>query len=462
MGKGKEENGQGGGLLITPMRTRMRTCINNVGYFLILPVLLPAPRQRDGDGTDANKTDDLAFKDGEQYNAPAAWATITSALLQWGVSGDETWNHVDLIKAADSYTWTGTLNMTGITEARQFQLDINDVWLGQNEIAVNAPYGWITAGSSDGADITLNHDKTHFLTYTITATWTPSTDATAGWTVTIAGDTEAPKSTYTVNFVKGWADWSTVKVYAWNATEKLTDVWPGTVMIPTENTKYGFTIYTLSFEGYSAPTKVQFNDGTDYHKIEVDFTEGMTYDGFSLEEFTVGEKGWATAKTTNPVDFTYADKDLKAYIATRSGTTVTLTPATKVPAGTPLVLKGESAKVPVIASADPVENNALSWGVNYKVNETGYARCYGLAVIEGTARFAHIEDGTIIDNKAFIEIKNPTPVRELNVVFADEANSINAVMAEQSVEGIYNMNGQRVAAPAKGLYIVNGKKVIMK
>ena len=32
----------------------------------------------------------------------------------------------------------------------------------------------------------------------------------------------------------------------------------------------------------------------------------------------------------------------------------------------------------------------------------------------------------------------------------------------QSSEVFYNLSGQRVAQPAKGLYIVNGKKVIMK
>ena len=31
-----------------------------------------------------------------------------------------------------------------------------------------------------------------------------------------------------------------------------------------------------------------------------------------------------------------------------------------------------------------------------------------------------------------------------------------------AADGIYNLNGQRVAAPQKGLYIVNGKKYITK
>jgi len=45
----------------------------------------------------------------------------------------------------------------------------------------------------------------------------------------------------------------------------------------------------------------------------------------------------------------------------------------------------------------------------------------------------------------------------------DESNSIEAVAQEQHFEGqVYNLAGQRIAQPTKGLYIVNGKKVIKK
>ena len=44
-----------------------------------------------------------------------------------------------------------------------------------------------------------------------------------------------------------------------------------------------------------------------------------------------------------------------------------------------------------------------------------------------------------------------------------ETTGINSIEAsKKSVEGCYNLAGQRVAQPTKGLYIVNGKKVIIK
>ena len=49
-------------------------------------------------------------------------------------------------------------------------------------------------------------------------------------------------------------------------------------------------------------------------------------------------------------------------------------------------------------------------------------------------------------------------------IFDDEVTGINAVENAGNADAkvVYNLNGQRVMNPAKGLYIVNGKKVIIK
>lgn len=56
--------------------------------------------------------------------------------------------------------------------------------------------------------------------------------------------------------------------------------------------------------------------------------------------------------------------------------------------------------------------------------------------------------------------------RSLNISFDNEATGISDALMnsdERIVKSeVYNLNGQRVAAPQKGLYIVNGKKVIVK
>ena len=47
--------------------------------------------------------------------------------------------------------------------------------------------------------------------------------------------------------------------------------------------------------------------------------------------------------------------------------------------------------------------------------------------------------------------------------FSDDVTAINKVEAKKVENGVfYNLAGQQVAQPTKGLYIVNGKKVIIK
>ena len=146
---------------------------------------------------------------------------------------------------------------------------------------------------------------------------------------------------------------------------------------------------------------------------------------------------------------------------------MTLAEAGAVPAGTALVLKGETKAVPVVETAEAVTNDLKGSSVyDFVINDDMDAQYtfYGLTVKDGTAKFAKLNKGTIQPGKAYLQIeKNASgDARELSVVFADETTGINGIAAESAVEGVYNLNGQRVAAPAKGLYIVNGKKVVLK
>ena len=66
--------------------------------------------------------------------------------------------------------------------------------------------------------------------------------------------------------------------------------------------------------------------------------------------------------------------------------------------------------------------------------------------------------------KAFLVI-NVEEARELKVIFADdETTGISDGLAkdEGMNKEIFNLRGQRVAQPTKGLYIVRGKKVVIK
>ena len=89
-------------------------------------------------------------------------------------------------------------------------------------------------------------------------------------------------------------------------------------------------------------------------------------------------------------------------------------------------------------------NFGLSGGVFKKVNSAG---------------------GTVKANRAYLHILTSALTSEaISLVWDEEITSVNDIRSKSDDErgDYYNLNGQRVAHPAKGLYIVNGKKVIIK
>ncbi len=189
----------------------------------------------------------------------------------------------------------------------------------------------------------------------------------------------------------------------------------------------------------------------------------------TAEAVTIGEKGWATTVTNSALDFSASE--VEAYTATVANDYVTLKKVDDVQAETGLVLKGaKEAKtyyIPVIESSE-TDKGSLMFSSTETYNTWGEHTFYGLIVNDNNeAQFRMIDrsqgEVTIPAGKAFLMLDNPSAARELRVVFAgEEATGINAIAAEKNAESIYNMKGQRVSAPAKGLYIVNGKKVVMK
>ena len=169
--------------------------------------------------------------------------------------------------------------------------------------------------------------------------------------------------------------------------------------------------------------------------------------------------GWATLYTSYALDFSSVD-GLTAYTATCDGTTVTLTEVTNVPAGTGVVLQGTEGdyNIPVIASSDTDKGDLQGSASESKIsNGTQYI----LTMNGVNAQFAPATaESTIPAGKAYLVVSGGKS--RLNVVIAGETTGIKAIEAQEAQEGIYNLQGQRVAKAQKGLYIVNGKKAIVK
>lgn len=155
---------------------------------------------------------------------------------------------------------------------------------------------------------------------------------------------------------------------------------------------------------------------------------------------------------------------LTAYkLSALTATEATLTPVGEVPAETGLVLEGTAGQlynVPVIDEAAAIGTNYL----NASVNETA-VEANSTWVISGGA--LKLFTGTAIPaGKAYVlNADMPADANILSFSFGDgddETTAIKNMKVGTDSNVYYDLSGRRVLYPTKGLYIVNGKKVILK
>ena len=89
---------------------------------------------------------------------------------------------------------------------------------------------------------------------------------------------------------------------------------------------------------------------------------------------------------------------------------------------------------------------------------------YILKSYNGEAVFATTSPGTLPAQKAYLQLPNNNRYNVIGLHFEDVENATGIEGVEQAQEAttIYTPQGQRVSKTTKGIYIVNGKKVLMK
>ena len=202
------------------------------------------------------------------------------------------------------------------------------------------------------------------------------------------------------------------------------------------------------------------------------FTEKNTTDQEDVDEITIKDIGKTTWCSEYDLDFTNV-AGIKAYIAMGyddNEKTIWLARVMKVPAGTGLLVKGDPGtyKIPH-ASVRAYYTNLLvgNLGAAISISETdGDKTNYYLSGKDGT--FVSVNGSANIGkNKAYLQL--PTSVfggtRSIGISYDDEDGTTSLKeMKSGEVKGEewYTLQGQRVAKPGKGLYIRNGKKVVIK
>lgn len=240
----------------------------------------------------------------------------------------------------------------------------------------------------------------------------------------------------------------------------------------------------LSQGKFSPWTSASFPAGKAYLQLPTTIASS-TGNSFS---FTMGKNGKKTYIGKSDLDFTNVE-GLSAYIVTgySKGGTIWLTKVNKVSKGTPLYLIG-TANAPYTVPSVAVESSFINMlkgdadnNIDLPVTDNGFTNCM---VMDGkftplssaysnfpagacylqipTSYLTASARGEVID-KSMSEAE--VICMSLNdIIGDDDATGISRVAAESAGnDAWYNLSGQRISAPTKkGLYIKNGKKIVVK
>lgn len=150
----------------------------------------------------------------------------------------------------------------------------------------------------------------------------------------------------------------------------------------------------------------------------------------------------------------------------KSAVVLTEVPAGSVIAkGTPVLVGAEAGSYTFEASAGEaatVENNDLK-AATADTKGDG-STIYALVEQDGEAVFAPLKDGVAVSvGHAYLVLPAASATRFYSIQFGGETTGINEVNAAAKADGAYyTLQGVKTSKAAKGIYIHNGKKVVIK
>ncbi len=183
---------------------------------------------------------------------------------------------------------------------------------------------------------------------------------------------------------------------------------------------------------------------------------------------TLGTNGYTTyANNVYPLDLS----DAKAYKAAVDGNAVKFTLfGQAVPASTGMLVEGEASatvNLPIADASTAVSDNEFLINASgAKFDAEDNTTYYAMMKDSSPLKFGTFAPGTLAfpATKAYLKVSGNSDAKALTAFFGDDVTGISQVEnAVQKTDGaVYNIAGQRVSKPTKGLYIVNGKKVVIK
>lgn len=201
--------------------------------------------------------------------------------------------------------------------------------------------------------------------------------------------------------------------------------------------------------------------GTDCENVTNDLTLSIELP----EAIKLAADGYSTYCSENRLDISRTT-GLTAYIVSEiTASTVVLKTVSVIPAETGFIVKGTGSALYDLfktgTSTDDVSDNQLHGTLTATAAPEN---TYALSTKKGVTGFYPVTTGLQIPaHKAYLVVSGSAQARALTFGDGETTGIMSIENQNDSFEGdFYNLSGQRVLAPTKGLYIVNGKKVVVK
>lgn len=183
-----------------------------------------------------------------------------------------------------------------------------------------------------------------------------------------------------------------------------------------------------------------------------------------ITSFSIGSIGLATfcanvaVSVPDGIEAYYATVDDNKIVLTKIGDGV-------IPANTGVIIKGDAGSVVEFTATTTVNTYSTNVLTGVTVQTTMTAEDYVLYNNNGTAEFRKVTATNLAANKAYLpaaKLNSTAPA--LSVVFGDDEITSIATPKTTVVtdDQYYDLSGRRIAQPTKGIYIKNGKKIIVK
>lgn len=214
----------------------------------------------------------------------------------------------------------------------------------------------------------------------------------------------------------------------------------------------------IGLSGYTTSTGTNQSADLDYIYIQ--------RTGDATETATISEAGFATYATTNNV-VVPEDENVKVMTVkvNAEGTAIELNEVkagTVIPAGTGILVKAPAGNCDFVVTSDKgkelTSNNLVAATSDVTSDGTKY---FALTKIGEKVGFALVEKDVVIPaGKAYLEVAKATAAKFFGL--DGEATGINSVKTAKADGAYYTLEGVKTTKPVKGLYIHNGKKIVVK